>query len=795
MMTAVDLRLRTLRSAVAFCLTLAIVGSQLQAAVPALDRASGEGKALDLCSHERAELLRERFEADLPVRSRAALEADADTDVLHYFLDIEIIPETSGPTFTAVRVEGVSTIDATPTSDGLTEFTVDLHTALTVSTVTGDLASWSRVGATVVITLDHAYDAGEVFEVAISYSGYPDSAGFGAFEWWTRNSNLVVGTLSEPYYARTWWPCKDSLGDKATMQMHVTVPDGLVVASNGIDEGSVSVGGGRTKFMWHETYPMMPYLASLAITNYKRYDIDFDYVDSNGPQTMPVLCYLYPDHWNNILDEPYESWKAGCDELLDMLHYLGDAYGRYPFIAEKYGVAEIGGGGVGANMEHQTISSMYYINNYSDTMAHELAHHWWGDNVTCGTWYDIWLNEGFATYSEAIYRELKPSGGISSYWSRMISRRPSQPNNQVYRTSISSVGAIFSGNDVYNKGSWVLHMLRHVMGDEAFFTALADYRAAYTGGSATTAEFAATISASFGNDLSWFTDEWVMNPGSPRYQWNYASAVIDGQNYLKLMVQQTQNSQGYGLFIMPIDIRVTTGSGTTVHRVWNDAWSEYFVIPIDGAPTLVEFDEDSGVSNYNWILWQSATQTGTVSPPPVLISADWSPFANTGTDSVVVLQFSEDIGSLSAGDVAMVGDSFGVQAPSAVAYNSGLRSATVTFSNLPFDGYTLTLIASGISANSKDLDGEIDDSAWYDTQLLPSGDGIPGGDSVLTVYHRLGDYDGDGDVDAADLNEDVDCLTGPGNYAPLSDCAAFDFDVDGDVDLHDFRAFQAAYDQ
>jgi hypothetical protein len=285
------------------------VGAQLQEAAP-----EDEGK--DPGSSSVARELRVPLD---PSREALLREADSDTDVTHYILDLEIIPEYVGATVTAVRVEGISTIDLEPTTDGLTSFTVDLHSSLTVNAVDGDVASWSRVGHTVEIQLDRAYDAGESVQVAVDYEGYPRTIGFGAFRWWVRRGNLVIATLSEPFYARYWWPCKDALDDKATMQMHVTVPSSFVALSNGYELGSESLAGGRTKYFWHETYPMAPYLASLAIANYQRYELQYEFDFGGFPAVMPVSCYFYPDHWDFGAGEPLPAHKAGCDALPTML--------------------------------------------------------------------------------------------------------------------------------------------------------------------------------------------------------------------------------------------------------------------------------------------------------------------------------------------------------------------------------------------------------------------------------------------------------------------------------------------
>lgn len=717
-------------------------------------------------------------------------EPEGATDVLHYFLDIEIVPEYSGPNPTAVRVQGVNTITVRAASDNLTTFTVDMHAPLTLNSVTGNVSSHLRSGDLLIITLDRTYNTDEVFQVAINYAGYPSAAGFGAFSWWIRNGQIVVATLSEPYYARTWWPCKDRLSDKATMQMHCTVPNPLKVGSNGINEGTEALSGNRTKYKWHEINPMTAYLASLAITDYEIYELTYFYDLGQGMQSMPVVCYVYSDHWDFINGEPTPSEKAGCDELLDQLEKFGTLFGPYAFLNEKYGVAETGGtGGLTSSMEHQTLSSMFRVDiGFSDIHAHELAHQWWGDDVTCGTWYDIWLNEGFASYAESLYREVKPSGGIASYWSRMNARRPSSPNARVYRSNIGSVGAIFSTNDIYNKGAWVLHMLRHVMGDSMFFQALADYRATFTSNYAITSDFASSISATFGNDLTWFTDQWVMNSGSPRYEWNYSTVSSDGQSYLKLLVRQTQNAQGFGLITMPVDIRVTTNSGSEVHRIWNDQWQENYVFPIAGVPTNVEFDEDGGIDNRNWILAIGKTQTGNAAiAPPVILSAPVTLNGPVAGQTQVVVTFSENIGSFDLADFSLVGDSTGPNAPLSVTYNSGQRRAILTFSGLQNDSYTLTLFDDDIFANGMPLDGEISTADWWDDQLLPSGDGQPGGDALLSFALLAGDANCDGAVNLDDIAPFVSVAIG--DDADACHFLRSDVNNNGVVDGTDVRLF------
>ncbi len=726
-----------------------------------------------------------------PGAPRGAIGA---TDVTHYRLELEILPQLDEEhEVSAVAVQGTNGVDAIVVGAALNTFELDLVDDMTVVSVTGDVSGWLHSDDRIQISLDRIYQPGEAFHVDVSYQGVPDTGGFGAFQWWMRNGNLAVATLSEPYFSPLWWPCKDSLSDKSTMQMIVTVPDPMVVASNGILESVTPLAGGRTRFNWHEVNPMANYLASLAITNYELYELQYEYDDGHGGLgMMPVPCYVYPDHWNYNTGQPLAQDKAGCDEMLTMLSVFEDVLGPYAFRNEKYGVAETGGtGGLQSNMEHQTISSMYRVRNYTDIMSHEMAHHWFGDDVTCATWHDIWLNEGLSSYAEALYHEFRPGGGAGSFWGRMNSRRPANPNARVYRTSIGSVGAIFSTNDIYNKGAWVTHMLRHVMGDAAFFQAILDYRAAYADGFATTADFIGVVSQSFGHDLTWFTDQWVMQPGAPDYRWRYELALVDGERYLKLRIRQVQNFEGFGLIQMPVDIRITTTQGATVHRVWNDNWFEHYVIPVDAEVTNVEFDESGGVASRNYILASSVEpDAAPLSAPPVVLQVETTAYAPTPGESTVRVVFSENIGALDGADVSLVGASTGAQLAQSMAYNAASQSALITFADLPNDTFTLTLHADGITANGLALDGEIEAAAWYDDTLLPSGDGQPGGDAVILFETHAGDADCDGVVDMADLAPFVAALLGLDGDA----CHQLRSDInnDGLVDGLDVQPFIAA---
>jgi aminopeptidase N len=575
-------------------------------------------------------------------RAAAAAEARADTDVLDYQLDIEIIPRTNGGVIDALRVVGKSTIQFRSNVNGLATFAFDLRNELNILAVTGNVAVWIRDGQQITVQLASPLAAGEVSEVAVRYHGFPPEPN--AFTWLLRGGKLVVATFSQLSRARSWWACKDVVDDKATIDLDVTVPAGLVAISNGIELGQEPRSGGRTPFLWSETRPIAPYLVSLAISNYQQYDLTWNYAGESGLETLSVPCWVYPEHWDASAGQPLPPQKAGCDEIPEMLETFSGLFGLHPFVGEKYGVVETGDPVFSSrNMEHQTVASLMKLDDFTNTVSHELAHQWWGDAVTCATWQDVWLNEGFADYSETLYREFRPGGTAHDFWTALPAHRPTNPDAQTYRPPGAT---ILDNNAVYKKGAWVLHMLRGMLGDQAFFRALADYRAAHLHGSATTADFAADISASFGHDLTWFIDQWVMQPGSPDYVWSLEAEATTLGPLPKLRVRRTQGAEGFGVFTMPLELRLTTGLDTGLQRIWNDGSDETFTLRVGRLPTRVTLDED-GAPDRNWVLHGSKLETSDpVDGPPVLLAAVIA--AAPGVEARATFWLSEDVGGLDA---------------------------------------------------------------------------------------------------------------------------------------------------
>ncbi len=499
--------------------------------------------------------------------------AQAPVDAIHYKLEIELL-------FSTKSIQGTQHATFKALTSGLKTLDLDLNSGLKVTSVKlgTKTLKFTRPTNIIRVTLDRSYNKNEQFTLDIAYGGRPPrSSSFGGMVFTSHSGSAMCWTLSEPWDARLWWPGRDTLGDKSTFEMWITHPNSMTAASNGILQGIDKLSNNRLRTRWKTNYPMIPYLASLAVTNYRKRIDTYKYLGAN----MPVEFYVFPEYWN--------SWKNGMNAIVPMLEAFSKVFGQYPFVKEKYGIAQFTWGG---GMEHQTITSQSSVAEWLS--AHELGHSWWGDAITCKTWHDIWLNEGFATFSEAVWAEKKPGGSMASYLSYMRRRKPYRVSGTVYVYNPNSVGSIFSSTNVYRKGGWVVHMLRGVLGDKLFWKVLADYRKAYEGSSANTMDFQNSLSKTVGKDMSWFIDQWVKKAGAPTYNYSWSKNTIGGRNYVYLQIDQSQTYQS--VFKMPIRIRVNTSKGNEVHTVWNDMRKDAFVIPVSAAASSISVDPDQ------WIL-------------------------------------------------------------------------------------------------------------------------------------------------------------------------------------------------
>ncbi len=526
------------------------------------------------------------FEKELAI-SKVNYPGDPSIDVTYYKLDIKV---TYKPNYLIGKVQ----VDAKPVSSSLNSFFLDLQNTLTVDSIKQGNSKlvFTHQDAKINVTLDRTYSTNEKFSIVVYYQGTPGSSGFGSFEFGTQDGSPkgepVIWSLSEPYGASDWWPCKDTPADKAdSSDVWITCDYSYTGVSNGTLISTVDNENNTHTFKWKNIYPIAQYLISIAVTNYEEYINYFHYTQNGIPDSMPITHYLYPGKLSSI--------KAQLDETPNMIKVFSERYGLYPFIKEKYGHAEFGWGGA---MEHQTCTSMGPNTFKQYVISHELAHQWFGDKVTCKTWRDIWLNEGFAQYSEAVY--LEAIGGKDSYNTQIANEINNAKNavGSVYVQDISSVGEIFNSSRTYSKGAVVLHMLRGVVGDSTFFNILRTYdsdpQLAYN--SATTDDFKRIAENVSGMDLNYFFSEWIYGENYPHYSYSWSSDEINSNNFeVSINISQATNTNPV-FFTMPIQIKIATVSGDTLLTVMNNQQQQQFKFNLTSQPTNFSFDPD------NWIM-------------------------------------------------------------------------------------------------------------------------------------------------------------------------------------------------
>ncbi|MCP3929027.1 MAG: T9SS type A sorting domain-containing protein [Bacteroidetes bacterium] len=373
--------------------------------------------------------------------------------------------------------------------------------------------------------------------LTVFYQGVPSGSGFGSFGQSTHSGSPIVWTLSEPYGAKDWWPTKQDLNDKIdSIDVFVTTQLGFKVASNGVLANETQ-NGEEVTYHWKHRYPIPAYLVAIAVTDYEVYS---DWVPTDG-EPIEVLNYVYPEYLNSAQN------KTGA--IVEIMQLFNELFGLYPFADEKYGHAQFGWGG---GMEHQTMS---FMGGFSHLLqAHELAHQWFGDKVTCGSWQDIWLNEGFATYLEGL--NYAYGIGPTSWEAWLQSKRnqvTSSPGGSVFVKDTTSTGQIFNGRLSYSKGAMLLHMLRWTLGDEDFYQGVRNYLddPDIAFGYARTKDLQAHLEAQGEIELTEFFDDWFYGEGYPSYltEWWYQDDIIH------LKVTQGTSHESVDFFEMPIPIQ------------------------------------------------------------------------------------------------------------------------------------------------------------------------------------------------------------------------------------------------
>ncbi len=601
-------------------------------------------------------------------KARIAYPGDASIDVTYYGLDLHL-------NHTPNYLRGAATITLKSTVSALSSFFLDLNSStaptgegLRVDSVkTGNqLLAYQFSQNKLTITPAQPLANGQALTLTVFYQGIPNSRDLGSFRFSTheRTTDPAIWTLSEPYGAPDWFPCRDSPADKAdSSSVRITAPARFVSVSNGTLASVTNNADGTRTYQWRNSYPIAQYLISVAMSNYERYDTPFSY----GGGTMPVTHYIYP--------EVLPLVRANLDLTPRMLTLFTDRFGPYPFLREKYGHAQIGRGNGG--MEHQTISSMEEGALTPNVIAHELAHQWFGDQITCRDWQNIWLNEGFASYAEAIYAES--AGGKAGYQSAMnaFAARARTARGSLYVQDISNFANIFNGSRSYAKGATVLHMLRGVVGDSTFFRILRTYTAtpSVSYGTAVTEDFQAIAQQVSGRNLADFFKQWIYGEGYPTYRATISGGSAANTTTVRLE-QRNTIATSPASFTMPVQIRVQSAAGDTTVTVLNDRADQTFTLPARGLVTGVVIDPE------NWILKTIESTQFVVTAASEPAQAIVRVYPNPATDALTV-----DFLTSSTGPATLL-----------LTNSLGQRVRTLTEPSLSPGKHTLTLNVRGLSS-------------------------------------------------------------------------------------------------
>lgn len=462
-------------------------------------------------------------------------------------------------------------------TDGQIQF--DLVDVMTVDSVkcNGEKTTFQHSGNKIDVSLLMPMPKNSISPVEIFYHGSPPQTGFGSFTVSKHENVPVLWTLSEPYGAKDWWPCKESLADKIdSLDIYISCPQEYKAASNGKLVSDVVDQGLRTSH-WKHRFPIATYLVGIAVTNYETYS---DYLDLADGNKIEVLNYIYPEY--------LDTAKSKSDEILQILGFYNSKFITYPFASEKYGHAQFGWGG---GMEHQTMSFMTHLN--FELVAHEMAHQWFGDYVTLASWHDIWLNEGFATYLTGLtYENLKEPAAWASWKTIQLNRIFSSTAGSVYVSDTTDINRIFSGRLSYSKGAYLLHMLRWEMGDETFFTGVKNYLTDPTisGGFASQEKFVKHMEMAADTSLTEFFQDWYYGEGYPVYKLNYYTDYSDYGKQV-LQINQIPSHSSVSFFEMHLPVRIWKNGVYTDLKLYNTFQNQKFVIsetPIDS----LQFDPE-----------------------------------------------------------------------------------------------------------------------------------------------------------------------------------------------------------
>ena len=457
-------------------------------------------------------------------------------------------------------------------------------TSLTIDSVNMAGVSFNHINNILTIQLDKTYTPGEQFQVKVCY--HHNNVSDGAFY----ASGGHVFTDCEPEGARHWFPCWDKPSDKALLDLTVKVPASAKCGSNGALVDSI-LNGDTLTYHWSSAQPLATYL--MVLTAGLNYNLDIIYWHklSNPNDSIPLRFYYNPGENPNYI----ESILPG------MCTYYSQNYIEHPF--QKNGFATLDNEFQWGGMENQTLTSLCPNCWSEDIISHEFAHQWYGDMISPGTWADIWLNEGFATWSESFWIEksLGYSGYLTQIQNDALIYFEQNPGWPIYVPSWArhtpTVDTLFNVAITYDKSACALHQIRYMLGDTLFFHTLQAYCADTNlkFKSAITADFNEKVNEVSGSNYDWYFTDWLLQPNHPIYQNKYSiNNLGNGKWNVLFLASQAQTNPAFFRMILNFKVTFEDSSDTTL-RVMNYLNNKIFTWTFNKKPVQFDFDPDDEI--------------------------------------------------------------------------------------------------------------------------------------------------------------------------------------------------------